>query len=307
MKYWKDADSANEKEYERCGKRRPGRQQSIPFFHQFIMCLMRLRLDLPLLVLADLFETSTSNVTRISITWIAYMHQTLVPALLCWPSQAHIQGWMPREFKRNFPQTRVIIDCAEFFVNRPRNKDAQYKTYSQYKSHNTYKCLFGISPFGAFTFVSDLWSGNVSDRYITEHCGFIDKLDEGDAVMADRGFHIEDLLLRKNISLIAPPFTRKWKNGKGKRLNVSEIRRTRVIARLRIHVERAIQRVKCWRILNHQIPPTLKDLSGMIVKLAAAFSNLKGPLFYGKDDEHLRVHKLCRRKPVKRLVNKILK
>lgn len=95
-----------------------------------------------------------------------------------------------------------------------------------------------MSPFGAFAFVSDLWSGNVSDKHLTEQSGLIEKLDDGDAVMADRGFHVEDSLLKKNATLIAPPFTRKWHNGKGKRLNVKEIRQTRQIARLRIHVER---------------------------------------------------------------------
>jgi hypothetical protein len=45
--------------------------------------------------------------------------------------------------------------------------------------------LFGVSPFGAFTFVSDLWSGNVSDKHLTEQSGLIEKLDDGDAVMAD--------------------------------------------------------------------------------------------------------------------------
>ena len=84
-------------------------------------------------------------------------------------------------------------------------------------------------------------------------------------------------------SLVAPPFTRKWSNSKGKRLNVSEIRKTKTIAWLRIHVERAIQRVKTFRILQHQIRHTLKDVSSMLVQLVAALCNLKGPLFYGTE------------------------
>ena len=291
----------DEKEYERKKCRRPGRQHVLPPFYQFIMCLMRLRLNLPLLLLADLFQVSCSTVSRTTITWISYMFQTLVPALIVWPSQVHIRGWMPLDFKREFPNTRVVVDCSEFYIDRPRNKSEQYKTYSHYKSHNTYKVLFGVSPFGAFTFVSDLWSGNVSDRHLTEQSGLIEKLDDGDAVMADRGFHIEDLLLKQNATLIAPPFTRKWHNGKKKRLNVKEIRRTAKIARLRIHVERAIQRLKCWRILQHQIPHSLQDCASMVVKLVAAFCNLKGPLFYSKNEWKLKKSRVVHRKPVKRL------
>jgi hypothetical protein len=89
-------------------------------------------------------------------------------------------------------------------------------------------------------------------------------------------------------------------NGKGKRLHVIEIKRTRKIARLRIHVERAIQRVKCWRILKHQIPASLQDSASMIVKVIAALCNLKGPLFYSKNEQKLKKSRVVRVRPGKR-------
>ncbi len=119
--------------------------------------------------------------------------------------------------------------------------------------------------------------------------------------MADRGFHIEDVLLGKGVTLVAPPFTRKRCNGKGQRLNVSEIKRTRQIARLRIHVERAIQRLKSFRIVQDQIPHSLKDTSSMLVQLVCALCNLKGPLFYSRDELHLKPKTVNRKKPAKRL------
>ena len=48
-------------------------------------------------------------------------------------------------------------------------------------------------------------------------------------VLADRGFLIDDILMTKGVKLTIPPFTRKCNNAKGKRLNVSEIRKTREI------------------------------------------------------------------------------
>ncbi len=235
------SESGEEKEWEESGKR-PGKKRKLSLWFEFIMTLMRLRLNLPGLLLADMFNVSASRVTEITTSWICFLNQALVPGLLLWPSQNQVRSRMPFMF-RHFPFTRVIIDCSEFFIDRPANKDEQYKTYSSYKSHNTYKCLFGINPLGAFTFVSNLWSGNVSDKHITKHSGLLELLDAGDQVMADRGFQIEDLL-PIGATLVAPPFTRKTnfsKSGKGKRLNVNEIRNTRIIARLRIHVERAIQ------------------------------------------------------------------
>ena len=105
------------------------------------------------------------------------------------------------------------------------------------------KCLVAVSPYGAFTFVSDLWSRNVSDKFVTENSRILDLIEEGDNIMADRGFRIQDLLLKCCASLVAQPFTKQWNTGKGKnkRLNVKEIQKTRLIARLRIHVERAMQ------------------------------------------------------------------
>ncbi|XP_022094714.1 uncharacterized protein LOC110981443 [Acanthaster planci] len=296
LQYWKRT-SANTEEHghEQSGKRRSSRRHQLPLFLQFLMTLIRLRLNLPLLLLADLFHVSRSTVATVTITWISYLHQTLVPALLVWPSQAYIRGRMPSAFKATFPNTRVVIDCSKFLIYKRR------QTHCQYNSHSTCKVLFGVSPSGAFTFVSDLWSGNVSEKYLIEQSGLIDKLDDGDAVMANQSFHIEDSLRRKKVTLIVPPLAREQHCGKGKRLNVNEIGLSRQIARLRVRAERAIRHVKRWQILKHQIPQSLRDCAPMIVKLVAALCNVKAPLFNPNSGKCLRKQKVGRRKPVKRL------
>ena len=91
---------------------------------------------------------------------------------LIWPSQDRVRTRIPLEFKRHFPHTRVTIDCT-LTVDQPSNKTEQYQTYSSYKSHNTFKCLVAVSLYGAFTFVSDLWSGHISDKFVTENCGIL--------------------------------------------------------------------------------------------------------------------------------------
>ena len=87
---------------------------------------------------------------------------------------------------------RVIIDCSEVFIERPKSQDVQAATWSDYKSHNTVKFLIGTSPTGYVTFLSDCYSGRSSDKFITADSGFYDCLDLYDDVMADRGFHIKE-------------------------------------------------------------------------------------------------------------------
>ena len=131
----------------------------------------------------------------------------------------------------------------------------------------------GISPSGAFTFVSKLSSGGVSDRNITQKSGLIDKLEPLDDVMADRGFNIRDMVTKKKATLNITPFA------KGKSLSTKACTKTRRIAAVRIHVERAIQRLKCFRILRGVIPAiTLAAVDDQTVFACAALCNLMKPL-----------------------------
>ena len=117
------------------------------------------------------------------------------------------------------------------------------------KNHNTYKALIGISPGGAITFVSKLFPGSISDKELTRKSGILDLLESGDSVMADRGFDIQDDLTPLGVKVNIPPFLR----GK-KQLDEDERIETRRIASLRIHVERAMERIKNFTYLIEFFP-----------------------------------------------------
>ena len=108
-------------------------------------------------------------------------------------------------------------------------------TWSQYKHHNTIKFLIGISPQGVILFISKVWGGRVSDKYLTKHSDFLKNILPGDIVLADRGFNIADSIGFYCGELKIPAFT------KGKpQLSSLDIETIRRIASVRIHIERVL-------------------------------------------------------------------
>ena len=103
---------------------------------------------------------------------------------------------MPAVFKPYFQNARCITDCFEFFIVRLLSFQARAATYSNYKKHNTVKVFIAVAPTGSISFISKAWGGRVSDKVdITQKCGFLDMIEGGHLVLADRGFNIADELI----------------------------------------------------------------------------------------------------------------
>ena len=128
-----------------------------------------------------------------------------------------------------------------------------------------------ITPAGTISFISKSYGGTASNRFITETCGIVEKLQFGDNLMADKGFSISDLLVSKGSRLVIPPFLRD-KN----RVSKKNCTTTSNVAKARIHVENAIARIKDFRIFNGAFPITLKDQLDDIFTICCALTNL-GP------------------------------
>ena len=114
------------------------------------------------------------------------------------------------------------------------------------KSEHT-EVLLAVTPNGIPCFVSDCYGGRLSDKEISHRSGLLatEHFEQGDAIVADRGFDIADLLCGTGIELNMPPFL----NGRD-HLDKTELIETRRIISLCIHIERAIKRVKNYRILS---------------------------------------------------------
>lgn len=253
------------------------RTRKLSRFQEYLMTFVNLRVGSPHFVLADMFGVSEALVSRITITWINVLY-SVFRKWLKWPDESVIKQHLPMDFPAKYDDTRTILDCTEFFVVRPKNTQAQISTYSSYKHHNTAKLLIGISPSGLITFVSYVYGGNTSDRQITE-AEFINLVGEGQAVMTDKGFQIGDLLLNQGVKLHIPPLANRMRSdGLGKGLSQIEIVETKAIASLRIHVERAIERMKNFRILTTLMDLNLWHLLDQIMVIVAVMCNFEPPL-----------------------------
>lgn len=113
-------------------------------------------------------------------------------------------------------------------------------TWSEYKKGNTVKYLISCTPNGLVNYVSQGFGGRTSDIVIVENSNFVDGLQQGDCILADRGFkHLEQTLHAKGMKLIRPPSV-----SAGTKLSKTEVRQTKIIASLRIDIERVIRRLR---------------------------------------------------------------
>ncbi|KAG1668937.1 Translation initiation factor eIF-2B subunit gamma [Nymphon striatum] len=248
--------------------------QALSLLDQFLLVIKKLRVGNFNQELADEFGVSPATVSRLTISWCNYLYFFLGSQPL-WPSKAQVNDHMPDVFREYYSNTRVILDCTEIFVQRPSSLYLNSEFYSHYKGTTTLKGLVGIMPSGAISFVSSLHLGSISDKAITRLSGILDLLEPGDQVMVDKGFVIKDLLEEVGASLVIPPFL----TANRSQFEADEVSMTQSIARLRVHVERAIRRVKCYHIFDRPIPLTLAGSINQIWSVCCLLTNFYGNLF----------------------------
>lgn len=254
---------------------------SIPLENQLLMTLVKLRLNLRDLDLAERFCTSRTTVANVVKTLICALHELLFNGILKLgiPSQAKCQGSLPKSFN-DFVSARIVMDATEITQDVPHELNKQASCYSNYKSRHTVKAVTCVAPNAALVYCSDLFPGSVSDVAIVQQSKLLDELVPGDLILADKGFTLYQKL-PPGVNLNIPPFLA----GKSK-FTKEEAKLCNKIARARIHVERANERTKNFEILNH-IPANLRPFSTKIFQLCCCLINLQAPLLSEIADDYV--------------------
>ena len=245
-----------------------GRQRSLKPVDEFFAVMCRLREGFREEHSANLFGVSTPTISRILISGINFMYLRL-RQLNIWPSREAVDNIMPEDFKKKYPLTRAIIDCTEIRCQMPSSLYLNGELFSNYKHNTTFKGWIGISPGGAVTFVSQLYTGSISDKEIVIRSGFL-KLP-----FQNNRFRIDDVL-PIGVPLNIPPFL-----GKYSQMPAKDVVKTQEIASLRIHVEHAINKIKNFHIWDSVIPLSQVGIANQMWSVCAVLCNAQPNIVSG--------------------------
>ncbi|GBM78426.1 hypothetical protein AVEN_96767-1 [Araneus ventricosus] len=209
-----------------------------------LITLKKIRLNDPYAILAQQFGMSESNICRIfkeTVRFIAIALQELI----IWPDARKVRERLPIAFRARYAKVQSIIDCFEIEIEKPSNPIHQALTWSEYKKANTLKYLISCTPDGLVNFISKGYGGRTDDTVIVEDSGYLEKLSPDMEVMADRGFkNISSSLQQRECKLVRPPSV-----SADIQCTPDEVKASKRIAALRIHVERLIRRVREFKML----------------------------------------------------------
>ncbi|GFV25628.1 uncharacterized protein TNCV_1459431 [Trichonephila clavipes] len=154
---------------------------------RYFLFLVKLRTGISNEFLAILFGISDSTVSRDFnfVTDVLYEKLKLQDVF---PSKDQVIRYMPPPFRMYCKNVRIIVDCTEIEVQKPSSPMEQQMTFSRYKNANTFKGMIGITPNGAISFISELFTDSISDKEVFIRSKLMDRLEPNDVVMADKGF-----------------------------------------------------------------------------------------------------------------------
>lgn len=242
-----------------------------------LLCLTKLKINLSFKCLRALFGVTRQTCANTFIYVLCFLEEALSSEAIYWPTdEEHIKS-LPQCFQP-FRNVRVVLDCTEVSVEKPKCLSCRLKLYSFYKGCETVKFLIGVSPSGMINFVSDAYGGRASDKSIFTQSNLFDYLiPTRDEVMVDKGFDIDTECAINHIKLVMPPF-----RTQGRQFHAKEVDSTKKIASARVHIERRIQRLKISAILKQKISWKLVPYIDKIAKVIAILSNLQNPILSDK-------------------------
>lgn len=138
-----------------------------------------------------------------------------------------------KDAKSNHWPARIILDTTSCFIERP--SEHQRIFYSGKSKKHEIKYELGIDMDGTIIWVSGGWPGSLHDLTIARQSGILEKLGEGELIIADKAY------------LGDPHFLTPLK---GKATSVHGLCFNKLIAQIRIAVEHTFAYFKAFSCLS---------------------------------------------------------
>ena len=249
-----------------------------------LVTLVRLKTGISSEAAAFLFGVSEAVISRTFESGLLHVYHCF-KVLFKPPTLEMMARTCSAKFKSRFKaQGGYIIDCSDLECEIGTDPQVRYATYSDYHNFNGVKFLGAFSFCGAFVFSSHGYNARASDNAVTELSGFLDILERGMTVLADRGFTIFYLLGKIGVTLYIPPFRKKTVNDARIEktddycFSKEDSKLTHKVANLRIHCERGFGRTKHFAIFDRPIPMSMLDLATPMFYVCSMLTNLQLPL-----------------------------
>lgn len=242
-----------------------------------ILVLVKLKQNLTFAALGTLFKISPPTVGRYFGFTVQILCQIL-ERFVYMPPKEEIRENIPLCFRGKFSNVTMILDCTEVPVATLKCLNCRISMYSHYKSRRTVKIMIGVTPAGLISFYSSAYTGKASDKFIFNSENLIDRFEAHmDEIMVDKGFNIDNEVTTKGIKLHIPPRL------KSNQLTPEEAGLNESIAKARVHVERIMQRLKIFSVLQHTIDNSILGHIDDIIAIVCGLVNLSNPIL--RDDK----------------------
>lgn len=272
LKYPYGARTVLFKHHVDANKKKPGKNRTFSLKEEFFFTLIKLKLGLQNIDLATRIGVAPSTFSSIFTAWVTLLALELEKICKLPPTTETDQEESASCFDE-FPNVRIIIDCTELFAETPSSIGVHKQFHSTYKHHSTVKFMVGMNTAGSITYISDMFSGRASDKFITnESEDLLNALNPGERVMADRGFTIQENL-PLGVQLLIPSFKHKDKS----QFSKAELQSNKKISEARVHIERAIRRIKQFHILKNEMKISQVDVYSNIFKACGYLVNFQSP------------------------------
>lgn len=161
--------------------------------NHILLTLEKIRVNHLFSSLALEFGVSNSEASRIFASTLPLLAHHL-RKFIYWPSRESILRNLPMAFRENYSDVESIIDRFEIKMEKSK-EPVEQSDWSEYKKSNTLKYLISCTPDGMINFVSEGFSGRVSDQVLFQDCKFFDESPRKCEIMADRGFKFVDRMV----------------------------------------------------------------------------------------------------------------